>query len=263
MLLLEYLGLLFLARNIHNRVYHNHATVRNIQTWPLNVCKVYKIIHCCCKQNIFSLLLKSIFSASLNSCSLGGIRFICTHLGGKTLVILWKQLLEELSPCWLLRSSLSLLRWRGRCGRESFSRKTYRVIFFGLPATPCCRGRAAARWSSTWPARYACRRCLRSELAPEGNLVTIPAWQVDYDSDQVQECGIVPSSRCGPTALSRQRTAQIELPWNVICTLHHEDKSNLSAAASDLLLCKVDAAVLKLLADRIWICNHDHDFGFV
>ena len=29
--------------------------------------------------------------------------------------------------------------------------------------------------------------------------------------------------------------------------------SNLSAAARDLLLCKVDAAVLKLLADRIWI----------
>ena len=255
MLLLEYLGLLFLARNIHNRVYYNHVTVRNIQTWPLNVCKVYKIIHCCCKQNILSLLLKSIFSASLNSCSLGGIRFICTHLGGKTLVILWKQLLEELSPCWLLRSSLSLLRWRGRCGRESFSRKTYRVIFFGLPATPCCRGRAAARWSSTWQARCACRRCLRSELAPEGKLVTIPAWQVNYDSDQVQERGIVPSSRCGPTALSRQRTAQIELPWNVICTLHHEDQSNLSAAASDLLLCKVDAAVLKLLADRIWICG--------
>ena len=45
-----------------------------------------------------------------------------------------------------------------------------------------------------------------------GKLVTIPAWQVNYDSDQVQECGIVPSSRCGPTALSRQRTAQIELP---------------------------------------------------
>ena len=31
--------------------------------------------------------------------------------------------------------------------------------------------------------------------------------------------------------------------------------SNLSAAARDLLLCKVDAAVLKLLADRIWICG--------
>ena len=29
--------------------------------------------------------------------------------------------------------------------------------------------------------------------------------------------------------------------------------SNLSAAARDLLLCKVDAAVLKLLVDRIWI----------
>ena len=31
--------------------------------------------------------------------------------------------------------------------------------------------------------------------------------------------------------------------------------SNLSAAARDLLLCKVDAAVLKLLADRIWSCG--------
>ena len=180
-------------------------------------------MHCCCKQNILSSRLKSISSAPFNSCCLGAFWFICTHLDGKTLVILWKQLLEELSPCWLLRSSLSLLRWRGRCGRESFSRKTYWVIFFGLPATPCCRGPASARWSSTWPARCACRRCLRSELAPEGKLVTIPAWQIYYDSDQIQERGIVPSSRCGPTALSRQRTAQIELPWNVICTLHHDD----------------------------------------
>ena len=229
-------------------------------------------MHCCCKQNILSSCLKSNSSAPFNSCCLGAFWFICTHLDGKTLVILWKQLLEELSPCWLLRPSLSLLRWRGRCGRESFSRKTYRVIFFGLPATPCCRGRAAARWSSTWPARCACRRCLRSELAPEGKLVTIPAWQIYYDSDQIQERGIVPSSRCGPTALSRQRTAQIELPWNVVCTLHHDDDpwwwpcptcQQRQGTCSSVRWTQPCSNCSLTASGFIVGCNHNHDFAFV